>query len=149
MVFFRRTTSFCSKDKQNAVIMGRKTWQSLPKKSSPLQQRINVVISRDESIREKLSIPDCVIVVDSLTMALSVLTAMDSVDNFFVIGGEGIFREAIVSPFCAKIFLTEILPDVVDVDTYFPAIPSNYKLTDISDSIIENDIIYRFLRYDE
>ena len=44
MVFFRRTTSFCSKDKKNAVIMGRKTWQSLPNKSRPLQQRINVVI---------------------------------------------------------------------------------------------------------
>ena len=149
MVFFRRTTSFCSKDKQNAVIMGRKTWQSLPNKSRPLQQRINVVISRDITIREKLSIPDSVIVVDSLTMALSLLSAMDSVEDIFVIGGECIYREAIVSPLCTKIYLTEILPDVIDVDTFFPNIPSNYKLTDVTDSIIENDVIYRFLHYDK
>ena len=149
MVFFRRTTSFCSKNKQNAVIMGRKTWQSLPNKSRPLQQRINVVISRDITIREKLSIPDSVIVVDSLTMALSLLSAMDSVENIFVIGGESIYREAIVSPLCTKIYLTEILPDVIDVDTFFPNIPSNYKLTDVTDSIIENDVIYRFLHYDK
>ena len=148
MVFFRRTTSFCSKDRQNAVIMGRKTWQSLPNKSRPLQQRINVVISKDISIREKLSIPDSVIVVDSLTMALSVLTGIDNVEDIFVIGGETIYREAIVSPFCSKIYITEVLPDVIDVDTFFPNIPSNYKLTDISVSMIENDVIYKFLRYD-
>jgi dihydrofolate reductase len=148
MVFFRRTTSYCSKDKQNAVIMGRKTWQSLPKKSKPLQQRINVVISRDITIREKISIPNSVLVVDSLTMALSVLSEMNSVENIFVIGGESIYREAIVSPFCSKIYITEVLPDVIDADTYFPSIPLNYKLTEVSDHIIEDDVVYRFTEYD-
>ena len=81
-------------------------------------------------------------------MALSILTAMDSVENIFVIGGESVYREAIYSPFCSKIYLTEILPDVIDVDTFFPNIPSNYKLTDTTDSIIEDDVTYRFLRYD-
>ena len=149
MVFFRRTTSYCSKDMVNAVIMGRKTWQSLPNKSRPLQQRINVVISKDVSLKEKISIPNSVIVVDSLTMALSILTAMDSVENIFVIGGESVYREAIVSPLCSKIYLTEVLPDVVDVDTYFPTIPSNYKLTEVSEPIIEDDFVYRFTQYDK
>ena len=148
MVFFRRTTSFCSKDRQNAVIMGRKTWQSLPNKSRPLQQRINVVISRDMTIREKINIPNNVIVTDSLNMALSILSEMESVENVFVIGGECIYREAIVSPLCSKIYITEVLPDVVDVDTYFPTIPSNYKLTEVSEPIIEDDVVYRFTQYD-
>jgi dihydrofolate reductase len=148
MDFFRRTTTYCSEDKQNAVIMGRKTWQSLPKKSRPLQQRINVVISKDITIREKISIPDSVIVVDSLTMALSVLTEMNSVESIFVIGGESVYREAIVSPLCSKIYITEVLPDVTDVDTYFPNIPSNYKLTEVSEPIIECDVVYRFTKYD-
>ena len=33
-------------DKQNAVIMGRKTWDSIPAKFQPLPNRINVIISR-------------------------------------------------------------------------------------------------------
>ena len=73
---------------------------------------------------------------------------MDSVENIFVIGGESIYRDAILSPLCSKIYITEVLPDVTDVDTYFPTIPTNYKLTEVSDTFIEDDVVYRFTQYD-
>jgi dihydrofolate reductase len=46
MDFFTRMTS-TTKDssKQNAVIMGRRTWESIPKKYKPLANRINIVLS--------------------------------------------------------------------------------------------------------
>jgi len=47
MAYFRRMTT-CTNDssKQNAVIMGRKTWESIPGKNRPLTGRINIVLSR-------------------------------------------------------------------------------------------------------
>jgi len=49
MAYFSRMTK-CTKDsnKQNAVIMGRKTWESIPEKNRPLAGRINIVLSRQD-----------------------------------------------------------------------------------------------------
>ena len=44
--YFSDITSIAAPGKINAVIMGRKTWESLPEKSRPLKGRVNVVLSR-------------------------------------------------------------------------------------------------------
>ncbi len=44
---FKKITTFNSSDKVNTVIMGRKTWDSLPNNAKPLTKRINCIISRD------------------------------------------------------------------------------------------------------
>lgn len=50
-----RDISLCTRslfsDKQNAVIMGRKTWESIPDNFRPLPGRLNVVLSRNSSFR--------------------------------------------------------------------------------------------------
>lgn len=47
MAFFKKmTTNTVDSNKQNAVIMGRKCWDSIPVKFRPLSNRINVVLSR-------------------------------------------------------------------------------------------------------
>ena len=49
MQYFKQLTSTTrSKGSQNAVVMGRKTWDSIPAKFRPLARRVNVVISRCE-----------------------------------------------------------------------------------------------------
>ena len=45
--FQRMTTTSSVEGKQNLVIMGRKTWFSIPKKNQPLKDRINIVLSRE------------------------------------------------------------------------------------------------------
>jgi dihydrofolate reductase len=52
MQYFKRVTTQtqCS-TKRNAVVMGRKTWQSIPPAFRPLRNRINVVISRNPNLR--------------------------------------------------------------------------------------------------
>ena len=43
----KRFKKITESDGNNAVIMGRKTWDSLPKKYKPLSRRLNIVMSRD------------------------------------------------------------------------------------------------------
>lgn len=44
--YFRDVTSACPEGSTNAVIMGRRTWESIPKKFRPLSNRLNIVLSR-------------------------------------------------------------------------------------------------------
>jgi dihydrofolate reductase len=53
MAFFRATTmAVTDSARQNAVIMGRKTWASIPAKFRPLKGRLNVVLSSSDDVRE-------------------------------------------------------------------------------------------------
>ena len=47
MSYFAHVTTHAPEGSMNAVIMGRKTWESIPAKNRPLKQRKNVVISRN------------------------------------------------------------------------------------------------------
>jgi len=50
MAYFARVTSKAPEGDINAVVMGRKSWQSIPQKFRPLKNRLNVIISRQESL---------------------------------------------------------------------------------------------------
>jgi len=50
MQFFRKLTTKCANGKQNAVIMGRKTYFSIPEKFRPLKNRVNIVLSRASTL---------------------------------------------------------------------------------------------------
>lgn len=101
MKFFRETTT------GNTVIMGRKTFESLPK---VLPNRKNIVISTDKDLKIEGAL-----VVHSVEEALE--AAKD--DNIFVIGGGKIYAEFL--PLADKIYLTEIDDQCPDADTFFPA----------------------------
>jgi dihydrofolate reductase len=59
MAYFKQVTrSTHDPLKRNAVIMGRKTWESIPSKFRPLDDRLNVVISRNTAVKAELCIPD-------------------------------------------------------------------------------------------
>jgi dihydrofolate reductase len=47
--YFKDVTSKAPEGTQNVVIMGRKTWESIPAKNRPLADRFNIVISKDPS----------------------------------------------------------------------------------------------------
>lgn len=153
LTFFKELTSGTTAvPKRNAVIMGRKTWESIPAKFRPLQQRINVVLSRNPLIREELGLPANVLVASSLDAALQVLSGAEmerDVDKIFVIGGEAVYREAIESQFCERIHVTSVEHEVREIDTYFPLIPAHrYRLASRSKPSTENGIQYRFTCYE-
>lgn len=75
MLYFKNvTTNTTTKGRMNAVIMGRRTWESIPQKFRPLSNRLNVVLSRNPKIRQELGIPQEVCVFSSLQEALAELS---------------------------------------------------------------------------
>ena len=89
------------------VIMGRKTWESLPSSYKPLPGRDNIVISRSEQWckDEKLKYPgDNASFVQSFEKALAKFTNLPT----YVIGGSSIYEHAINHPQCTTIYATEL-----------------------------------------
>lgn len=85
--FFRETT-IGGGNGRNAIIMGRKTWETIPESARPLQDRKNIIVSNTLSQEVNGSVCVC----RSLLEALS--TASDC-DATFLNGGEELYREAI------------------------------------------------------
>jgi dihydrofolate reductase len=97
------------------VIMGRKTWDSLPKK--PLPGRLNVVLSRDGSFE-----PKGAVVCETLDEAFQIAreqASEDGAEEVCVIGGAAVFVEAL--PRAKRLYLTEV-DAVVEGDTHMPPI---------------------------
>ena len=147
MKHFKSVTATASFSRKNAVIMGRKTWDSLPPQFRPLPDRLNVVLSRQPNFK----VPKGVLASKSLDEALRQLrqgTFRDSIDQIFVIGGEKIFREAIAHPACKKLYLTHILKSFV-CDCFFPQENlSLYKPTQKSKPAFADSVEYFFAEYE-
>lgn len=97
MDFFTRMTSMTvDKNKKNVVIMGRKTWQSIPNKFKPLNNRINCVLSRSDLDLKKY---EDVYAFKSLEECLKTLENSELRDRFekvWVIGGSNIYKVCIL-----------------------------------------------------
>uniref|UniRef100_A0A7S2S702 Bifunctional dihydrofolate reductase-thymidylate synthase n=1 Tax=Eucampia antarctica TaxID=49252 RepID=A0A7S2S702_9STRA len=111
----------------NAVIMGRKTWDSIPAKFRPLDNRTNVILTRDPS---KVTLPESaehILVVTSLEEATEKLAALNSLGDIFVIGGGEVYNKAIETGLVKRVIYTEVLdvPDDSNFDTFFPNLSSD------------------------
>lgn len=135
--------------KQNAVIMGRKTWESIPEKFRPLKGRINVVITRKRPADETSSTyPGGVLVATSVADATQQLESRVDVAEVFVIGGQEAYKEALSMPTCTRLYVTRIAKDV-PCDAFFPAVDeSTFKIVSISTSRSNNAIPYDFVVYE-
>ncbi len=136
------TTSVGQAGKINAVIMGRKTWDSLPEKFKPLPGRANVILSRASDIQVPMGVP----VFSNLDQTFEFLELEESIENIFVIGGGQIFTEALKDPHCQKLYLTHLKGDF-HCDTFFPNIPSFFKKHEESQWFSEGTLQYQFVEY--
>ena len=127
--------------KEKVIIMGRKTWESLPNK--PLPNRLNLIVSNKYKI------------VDNLTISMGMeeikarvkIASKDLEDEWFVIGGGQIYRELL--PFCDRVYITKIYKTHENVDAYFPKLDDlEWKIVHESEILTFNDLQYQFLTYD-
>ena len=128
LAHFKKTTMGCP------CIMGRKTWESLPKK--PLPGRLNIIISKTltEDLKSSSSSPPipsassaslrlCERIFPSLSSAIEFCAGYEKI---FICGGESIYSQAL--PLANKIDLT-LIHGNYDGDTFFPEIDDSWKKT--------------------
>jgi dihydrofolate reductase len=107
LAFFRKVTM------GKPIIMGRKTWESLPGGSLP--GRLNIVLSRDGSFE-----PKGAVVCETFSEAVQIgreQAREDEVDEVCVIGGAALFELAL--PQARRLYLTEVEAEV-EGDVHFP-----------------------------
>ena len=100
------------------VIMGRNTWESLPRR--PLPKRANIVVSRNTALLAERAWQ-----ASSIESAIALGRAMamrDGLDEYFVIGGATLYEAAL--PYADRLYLTEVMADI-EGDTYFPEISAS------------------------
>ena len=97
MHFKRVTTERDDMTKRNAVIMGRKTWESL--KGKPLVDRVNICLS---------SSPQSIVTCSSIEGAIAYCNENPVVAKIFIIGGEQVYREALTFHPVSRIWMTVI-----------------------------------------
>lgn len=120
--FTKRSSEVKDKNKQNAIVMGRLTYFS--NKVRPLINRLNIVLSKTLTPAD---LPENVLLFKSLRDAIAALSCeplFTSIENIFVIGGYGAYREAVESPLCNRLYLTEI-QGLFGADAFFPNFDEN------------------------
>lgn len=151
--FQRMTTTSSAEGKQNLVIMGRKTWFSIPEKNRPLKDRINLVLSRE--LKEPPQ--GAHFLAKSLDDALELIEQPEltnKVDMVWIVGGSAVYREAINKPGHHRLFVTRIMQEF-ESDVFFPEIDlEKYKLLPEypgvpSDVQEEKGIKYKFEVYEK
>ena len=133
--------------KDKTVIMGSRTYESLPKK--PLPNRTNIVITRKCKKKPKTQEDGSIHAnMDYIKSWLSNSDVINNNDGICVIGGGVIYKELL--PFCERAYVTKILHAYDNADTYFPDIEEmpEWEITSASEIKEYNGVRYQFCVYD-
>ena len=127
MKFFRETTT------GSTVVMGRKTFESLPK---VLPNRRNIVISRNADLK-----------IDGAEVCQSVEEALELCkgDKVFIIGGGKIYEEFL--EYANKLYVTEIDADCPEADTFFPVFDKSLWKREVLAEHCENGVEFKHILY--
>lgn len=127
MKYFRNTTS------GHSVVMGRKTWESLPGK---LPHRQNIVVSRHPVEGADTTITD---------LPAFIKQNKASSEEIFIIGGGSIYAEFL--PHATTLYLTEVDATDADTDTFFPDFDKSKYHKEIIKKGQQDDLVYTFVKY--
>lgn len=131
---------FQTETRQKAVIMGRKTFESLPG-GQPLRDRTNIVLTRKQGYSCRGAVA-----VHSIEEALQAVSGFAS-EDVYVIGGASVYRQLL--PYCDVAHVTKI-DYAYQADTYFPNLEElpDWELTGVSEEQTYYDLVYEFCRYE-
>lgn len=130
MRHFKRSTLGCP------VIMGRKTWDSLPPKFRPLPGRLNIVVTRDTGWTA-----------EGAAVAHSLEAARDHCppgSDAWVIGGAQVYAQAL--PLATSVVVTEIAQDF-EGDALAPELGPGWTAVEREDQVAASGLPFSFVTY--
>ena len=135
MAFFKQKTAGAT------VVMGRKTWDSLPARFRPLPGRHNVVVTRQAGWQ-----PDPMS--EHVSVAGDIAAALDTARQLgkpvWVIGGAQIYTQAL--PLADEVWVTEIDQDF-EGDAYAPSLGADWQETSRESLTSGNGLVFSFVCY--
>lgn len=105
MKFFKETTT------GNTVVMGRKSWESIPEKFRPLPNRKNIVITRNPDYKAEGA--------TVITHLNELSQYVNEEDKCFITGGAQIYQLALEKGLIHEMYITQV-DESFDADTFFP-----------------------------
>ena len=133
--YFKEDLKYFSKitkgEGNNAIIMGRKTYESIGKE---LPNRLNIILSRINNYSNIKTF-------NTIELAIE-FCKMKSIDNIFIIGGSQVYEEVLNKKLVHNIFITEIDKDY-ECDVFFPILDNNFVCTDFKKSDTNELITYK------
>lgn len=130
MAHFKRNTLGCP------VIMGRKTWDSLPPRFRPLPGRLNIVVTRDPAF-----VAEGAAVAHSLEAARGLCPAGSTA---WVIGGAQIYAQAL--PLASEVVVTEIARDF-EGDAFAPVLGGEWHEVAREEQVGASGLPFAFVTY--
>ena len=130
MAHFKRLTTGCP------VIMGRKTWDSLPPRFRPLPNRTNIVLTHQANWNENA--------VQRLSNVQEALQFCEQFDTVWVIGGAAIYEQFV--PYAYRVYVTEIHTNF-EGDAFAPQLGAEWVETAREDHISVNGLAFSFITY--
>lgn len=106
--------------------MGRKTYFGIPESKRPLPDRLNIVLS---TTLKPSDLPGDVLLYPNLESAMKMLEENEKlkqeIETVWIVGGSGVYAEAMASQRCHRLYLTKIQASF-ECDTFFPKIPDDF-----------------------
>lgn len=130
LAHFKRTTLGCP------VIMGRKTWDSLPPKFRPLPGRTNIVVTRQPDWNETGA--------QRASDMREALQLCEQSEDVWVIGGAQLY--ALAEPMASTAVVTEIAQDFAG-DAFAPNLGPAWKETARDRQVAANGLAFSFVTY--
>lgn len=136
--FSQITSTTLDPDKQNAVIMGRKTWESIPERFRPLPNRVNIVLTLSN-----VELPGAT-TVHSFHSAINAVVHNPKVERAFVIGGAEVYKRALEH--ADGIYVTALTQEF-ECDVHFPQIGEEFALREWEETHHHAGIDFAYLYY--
>ena len=139
LAHFKATTQGCP------VIMGRKTWDSLPARFRPLPGRLNIVLTRDAATAAQLQ-AEGALALASLEQAIAHCTALPAPPaELWVMGGAQVYAQAL--PLAQRVIVTEIARDY-EGDAHAPELGPEWRETARESHVAASGLGYDFATYE-
>ena len=135
-------------DGNNTVIMGRKTWESIPESYRPLQNRVNIVVSTKSN--EELGLSEGSELFGPYIRP-SIEEAINLADNtrgdIYIIGGSSIYKYVLDNKLCDKLVITQI-DATYKCDAFFPEYIDEFYPVFVEETHVNNGVKFSMVEYE-